>query len=301
MPSTPTTYYTSAYSGEEIDAAVGRAAQGGVIDETLLTLSRRNLLDNWYFGHPVTQRRASAYSPADDEYSFDRWKLFSGGSVTLEENGVHVGGEIAQPIEKKSLLMGGIYTLSVIAEGQLCTHTFQLTSSTDVNESFATCSLLVYWESDLLWVRISSDGSLLCAAKLELGGTQTLAHKDTDDIWAPNEIPDFAEQLRNCQRYFYRAENGPLTTGYAYSTTSALADYTLPVQMRTSPSIVVHGAVVWRFGASVINLVTTVLNYGCDGHTVQLFANNFSSAAVQNAPCDLYTAEGNSVDFIADL
>lgn len=60
---TPTTYYTHQYSGEEIDAAVGRALTGGALDTSVTnvsnqlgTFTRPNLLDNWYFGRPVDQR-----------------------------------------------------------------------------------------------------------------------------------------------------------------------------------------------------------------------------------------------------
>ena len=60
---TPTTYYTHQYSGEEIDAATGRALTGGALDTSVTNVSnqlgtfvRPNLLDNWYFGSPVDQR-----------------------------------------------------------------------------------------------------------------------------------------------------------------------------------------------------------------------------------------------------
>lgn len=60
---TPTTYYTHQYSGEEIDAATGRALTGGALDTSVTnvsnqlgTFTRPNLLDNWYFGRPVDQR-----------------------------------------------------------------------------------------------------------------------------------------------------------------------------------------------------------------------------------------------------
>ena len=59
----PTTYYTHQYSGEEIDAATGRALAGGALDTSVTNVSnqlgtfvRPNLLDNWYFGRPVDQR-----------------------------------------------------------------------------------------------------------------------------------------------------------------------------------------------------------------------------------------------------
>ena len=60
----PTNYYTHQYSGEEIDAAVGRALTGGALDTSVTnvsnqlgTFTRPNLLDNWYFGNPVDQRK----------------------------------------------------------------------------------------------------------------------------------------------------------------------------------------------------------------------------------------------------
>ena len=53
----PTTYYTHQYSGEEIDNAVSRALPNGAIDQAVGTFMRPNLLDNWYFGRPVDQRK----------------------------------------------------------------------------------------------------------------------------------------------------------------------------------------------------------------------------------------------------
>lgn len=54
---TPTTYYEHQYSGEEIDNAVSRALPNGAIDQSVGTFVRPNLLDNWYFGNPVDQRK----------------------------------------------------------------------------------------------------------------------------------------------------------------------------------------------------------------------------------------------------
>lgn len=67
---TPTTYYEHQYSGEEIDAAVGRALTGGALDISVTNVSnqlgtfvRPNLLDNWYFGNPVDQRGGYVVPP----------------------------------------------------------------------------------------------------------------------------------------------------------------------------------------------------------------------------------------------
>ena len=42
----------------------------------------------------------------------------------------------------------------------------------------------------------------LVAIKLEVGDTQTLAHQNEYGEWVLNEIPDYAEELWKCQRYF---------------------------------------------------------------------------------------------------
>lgn len=70
MDQRPTTYYTHQYSGEEIDAAVGRALTGGALDTSVTNVSnqlgtfvRPNLLDNWYFGRPVDQRGGYVVPP----------------------------------------------------------------------------------------------------------------------------------------------------------------------------------------------------------------------------------------------
>lgn len=46
----PDDYYVSQYSGEEIDALLGKAGS------SVQVACNPNLLDNWYFGHPVNQR-----------------------------------------------------------------------------------------------------------------------------------------------------------------------------------------------------------------------------------------------------
>ena len=93
----------------------------------------------------------------------------------------------------------------------------------------------------------STDNSaIIIAIKLELGDTQTLAHKE-NGVWVLNEIPDFGEQLRMCQRYYYQSFEGsnPKTNkgacafiaGAASSAPMALA---FPVEMRTTPVVKIY-------------------------------------------------------------
>lgn len=86
------------------------------------------------------------------------------------------------------------------------------------------------------------------AVKLELGSQQTLAHKDADGNWIINEIPNYGEQLRRCQRYQIRVGYNytsnyavNLTTGFALYTNSIRALLPVPVSMRANPSIVFFG------------------------------------------------------------
>ena len=85
--------------------------------------------------------------------------------------------------------------------------------------------------------------TLIKAAKLELGSTQTLAHKENEK-WVLNEIPDFGEQLARCQRYC-RVIGGTLNQPFCIAVrreTTALEGL-IPIDnpFRTAPSISVNG------------------------------------------------------------
>lgn len=86
----------------------------------------------------------------------------------------------------------------------------------------------------------------ILAIKLELGTTQTLAHKE-NGVWVLNEIPDYGEQLRRCQRYYYQTWTGasPKTDkgyiGFNAGTNNSTPDvFRPPVTMRTTPSVTVY-------------------------------------------------------------
>lgn len=207
---TPTTYYTHQYSGEEIDNAVGRALTGGALDTSVTNVSnqlgtfvRPNLLDNWYFGNPVKQRGQTSWTnPSDWQYSIDRWQITPSSVIALVDGGITITADFHQGLEKDRLEFGRTYTFSVLSsDGRLGKHTFVLTSDPDINVNFGFGYFVCYLSRDSVWFRIYGDGSTYKAAKLELGPTQTLAHREGDK-WVLNEVPDYGEQLRRCQRYF---------------------------------------------------------------------------------------------------
>ena len=186
------------HTAQEIDDAVDLAPQ----------LSNPNLLDNWYFAHPVNQRNVSGTIDTVG-YFLDRWKLVS-GSVTIGSNGITLNGTIVQILET--------------AVG------------TDVTASALTTEGVVVasYDNNSKTISLTGTGQTFVAAKLELGSQQTLAHQDADGNWVLNEIPDYGEQLARCQRYqLYLSNNSCL--GYAEDAGLMYLFVPIPVTMRSAP------------------------------------------------------------------
>ena len=76
----------------------------------------------------------------------------------------------------------------------------------------------------------------LLAAKLELGDTQTLAHKE-NGVWVLNEIPDYGEQLRRCQRLAIDGKYYTTVGQLNYSGDTYYVSVQFPCVMRTTPAI----------------------------------------------------------------
>lgn len=186
-----------------------------------------NLLDNWYFGRPVNQRgqtewasSASAYVPCVDRWNW--WGQYAAGStLKLLDDGLQLIGEpnvaglyqhISQKIEKDRLPIGAAVTLSALVKSE---SDASIILSID-GKNYTTVAVqanvweLITYTLNAPSVEQTYDISIqrntagttftVKAAKLELGSTQTLAHKEGDK-WVLNEIPDYGEQLRRCQRY----------------------------------------------------------------------------------------------------
>lgn len=273
---TPTTYYTHQYSGEEIDNAVGRALTGGALDTSVTNVSnqlgtfvRPNLLDNWYFGRPVNQRGKTEYSnPANNAtYSIDRWlAYYFTGKITLSDNGVlfnsvdSTSAVFRQKICTKDdykYLVGKQVTISALINGELsvCTGVlpeysnnagFNSVNSTDGDKRYF---IRIFCADNCLnfdiYINAGDPIELpLFAAKLELGDTQTLAHRE-GDRWVLNEVPDYGEQLRRCQRYALALSklsgHSVYGSGMINAGKNARIVVPLPITMRTAPTISVTG------------------------------------------------------------
>lgn len=258
--------YNSSHTGAQIDSAVGtviekestwdskqdglRGKKGQFVGFTSDNVPgavdapsggvNPNLLDNWYFGRPVNQRGQTEY--AGDKYTVDRWHLTTDGVLTVADEGIRLtSGALFEPFE---------YELSSFLKGKTVTYSFFFADNTLVTKSAVIPSTWGNWDSLIeigdiqliglesgkrIWARYSSTTTAV-AAKLELGSTQTLAHKEGDK-WVLNEIPDFGEQLRRCQRYAVD-DNYHTTVGQLnYDGDTYYISVQLPCVMRTTPVI----------------------------------------------------------------
>ena len=161
-----------------------------------------NLLDNRNF--QVWQRYPEGtYTGVPDmTYIADRWMFKSSdGSVpnTITKAGDYgiknVSGpnvRLFQRLENAAQYNGRLLTFSVLkGNGSLSYHTGVASGWTETTDIFGV------FAPGLVWLLT---GDTWLAAKLELGSQQTLAHQE-NGVWVLNEIPNYGEQLRRCQRY----------------------------------------------------------------------------------------------------
>ena len=132
------------------------------------------------------------------------------------------------------------------------------------------------------------------AAKLELGSTQTLAHQDENGNWVLNEIPDYGEQLRRCQRYFvnfnpYKMAWFAMPPAVASNTTQAYSSVTLPVAMRAQPVVSYGGNIVLSQDANHAVTSISVSDSTFTGNSIQLKYEEETGSLTANS---LYRVQG---------
>lgn len=196
-------------------------------------VTNRNLLDNWYFGNPVNQRGISSGTGPVNAYGIDRWKFLNAGTLTIGSDYIAIASNehhyvLQQYIEPGRFagVTGMTATLSALVKG-----------NGRLKISLGSTSIQAYSDyfsySD--WTLVQMQGTIVSgtdyhifvqarkgkgncyvkAVKLELGSQQTLAHQDTSGNWVLNEIPNYAEELAKCQRFFQRYRTQSLRPAYA--------------------------------------------------------------------------------------
>ena len=145
-----------------------------------------NLLINFYFFTPnsstlpdqlpINQRKVSG-TILTPGYFIDCWKLASNSSATLTKDGIRLNGSIEQILEVDP---GGEVTASVLTDTGIQDASYDKSTKT---------------------FRITANNQVIKAAKLELGKSQTLAHKEGSNWILNDPPPNPALELLKCQKY----------------------------------------------------------------------------------------------------
>ena len=267
-----------------------------------------NLLDNWYFGNPVNQRGKTSYTGGG--YCIDRWIIIGDTpQLTVTSGSIKAVGCMVQKAEvyTSSSLEGMQLTLSALmSDNTFGSITFHLIKGMENQFAIQKNGYLVYSEwantNDFFSVNWKTDSEAvgLVAVKLELGSVQTLAHQE-NGVWVLNEIPDYGEQLRRCQRYCF-------VWGYGAKKTSCLAVMQCvqpgvlfgliptPVTMRNNP--VATGGSLTTFAGNVTSLGNLIT---C-ANGIRAVANIEGTSTSQGQAVGVENADDNGrVIFSADL
>ena len=275
---------------------------------------RPNLLDNWYFGNPVNQRGQTEYNGA--EYTVDRWKkTTSDGAVTMTAGGITATNEAGAGTLYLSQYLGGFdlrnfdCVFSVLTENGLF-----LTKQVDAigsQDETPFGYLRIGWSESancsFVQIQITQGNTAnILAAKLELGEGQTLAHQDADGNWVLNEIPDYAEELAKCQRYFVRIKNegtatGFIGTGVATSTNGTICVLPLPVSMRAAPALSGWSGVTFGDGGSSDTTAATSVEAIAAAAPYNTRPVVIRGTSTRGDAYVIFLTAGGYLDFSADL
>lgn len=222
-------------------------------------ISNPNLLDNWYFANPVNQKGKTKYG--GNGYTIDRWFLSNvNGTILIQDDGLNITLDKNCNYSQRLpiSLSGKTVTFSILAENvvgpayiSIRKYNFEWfgdESRIPIHDGLTTITYTIPAESaDNRMVCISNIDDVsqvsakVKAAKLELGPTQTLAHQE-NGVWVLNEVPEYGDQLRRCQRYALKIGDAvhycSLGNGIARDGQFVSITIPMPVTMRTVPSLV---------------------------------------------------------------
>ena len=273
-------------------------------------VSNPNLLDNWYFANPVNQRGATSYSGSAST-GIDRWWQQYNTGVTVQDGYITVSGQwqieqkFENPIDATDITVALLsrnltsrFYVSVIFDDGTETEKQEIGNS----ESAFTLKAVTFNQITKKVTSISFSfanniGSIdLLAAKLELGSQQTLAHQDENGNWVLNEIPDYGEQLRRCQRYFvnfnpYKMKWFAMPPAIASSANQAYSAVTLPVTMRAQPVVSYGGNIVLSQSADHAITGMIVSDETFTGNSIQLRYDVGAGTLTANS---LYRVQGSN-------
>lgn len=272
-----------------------------------------NLLDNWYFGNPVNQRGQTEYT-GNATYSIDRWWAQYDTTLSIVDGGIKIGGKWDVQQYFETTLPNATYTLSLLYKDRTGSDPLRLLignrtdgdlAQTESKDASGILSV-TFSTAKLNKVNFGFTGSIdnsatIIAIKLELGDTQTLAHKENEK-WVLNEIPDFGEQLRRCQRYLVKLGSSTgyeiVGTGTARNSSTCNIVVPIPVTMRAVPAAILSGRLVLRNSDDANPVCTSVV---VDANGVGAMYLACTANVTAGASYDAYLAPGNYLFLSADL
>ena len=289
-------------------------------------LSNPNLLDNPWF--TVNQRGESTYASATaNRFCLDRWKFTSPLNVVVNsDTTITVSNTISDSswfgqqfvLQERGLNEGTVVTQSImLSDGTIYSFTAPIpngVNSVDKNiqengiEKIRIQQLNGGIYHAVIFINANSSVTIR-AIKLELGSVSTLAH-DT--------APNYAEELLECQRYFYRLGGSsspgytPIGSGFIKNANRAYIYTKLQNTMRVVPTITQNGKIYVQtvslgVAASPCNVESATAK-GLD--TILLYLspdtlNQFSAETGQGAIAQFNMSSSGTtdsyIDFSADL
>ena len=302
----------------------------GAVISTQAAPCNPNLLDNPDYA--VNQRSITSIT-AGASYYADRWRKYGNAATgTVARGDVHIVSPGTttfgwqQRMEADRLVAGLTYTLSFLVKpisiddltqirlsygGALDTisGSIALPANTPLNAwTVFSYTFTLPESSDGFYNFRARASAVPCEfeigpGKLELGSVQTLAHQDSSGAWVLNEIPDYAEQLRRCQRYLYVQKANTRVNASGVLTTGKTAIYfgvTVPVPMRALPALLSAPSVVQvrtTAGGNVDPVVSEVSVYAQSSFDAMITLR----AATETFNADGYTNNTPVAVFVEDL
>lgn len=265
-------------------------------------------------------------------YGIDRWKMeIDIGTVTVDSDGIILdGGANGITLNQQSdtalveALRGKIVTQSVMytvlqqtgavggfgteVPGQYIARVLLLGAIGSKTVSSATITMPDNLHN-FAWFYLPPGCKIkIHEVKVELGPTQTLAHRE-GDRWILNEVPDYGEQLRRCQRYRWRlhsvAKNNYAIFAYGQKQSTEQVRFVVnfPVTLRASPAIISNGKFLVSDGVSDY-AVDSIEKQSFNGNSIVIVAKSTAISALPNGTCMRFGAYNDTtayIDFSADL
>lgn len=300
-------------TGDDIALGTGDSTS---LSTALTYRSNPNLLVNWYFPRPVNQRGQTEYTTGG-AYTLDRWWMQYDTTLSIVDGGIKIGGKWDVQQYFENTLPNATYTLSLLYKDRTGSDPLRLiagnrtdgdlakTESKDASGILSiTFSTAKSNKVNFGFTGSTDNSAIIIAIKLELGDTQTLAHKE-NGVWVLNEIPDFGEQLRRCQRYLFsaRGTTNYVCVGSGYISadgTEAVIVVPTPVSLRATPVCMVNGIlhVDTSYGEGVTVNNVSLLNVGNGSVGIRM---KITGSATPKSPCFMWIDINNNLLFSADL